>query len=208
MQIELTSCDIRPNRPNRPIRPNTPDRPNSPAITGRELLSGNGNQDAEMEAFDQRKRELRTGKHCESNGLVGQEFNKVIRKFTAFSNTELSRSLLNDTDTGLVAACSANWYIVTTGGIPSVTCDQFDAQDCANNQDLPFTKDQVRCLEPSAMPSATPSVKPSSQPSSQPSSHPSSEPSTRPSYQPSESSMPSRSSTPSLTSTKPVVPTH
>ncbi len=85
---------------------------------------------------------------------------------TAFTTTELSRSLLNDTDTSLVAQCSTNWYQIRNGnGIATVTCDQFDAQNCAEHQDLEFDAGQVQCLEPSAMPSTMPSGTPSESPS-------------------------------------------
>jgi hypothetical protein len=57
-----------------------------------------------------------------------------------------------------------NWYIVTNGGIPAVTCDEFKEQDCPNNEDLIFTEEDVQCLEPSSAPSAMPSESPSDSP--------------------------------------------
>lgn len=81
-----------------------------------------------------------------------------MRQNTAFTTTQLTRSLLNDTDTALVAQCSTNWFAVTQGnGIPAVTCEEFAEQDCVNNEDLEFSGADVICLEPSAAPSAAPS---------------------------------------------------
>ena len=108
---------------------------------------------------------------------------------TAFTTTALSRSLLNDTDTSLVAQCSTNWNQVRNGnGIATVTCDQYDAQSCADHQDLEFDADQVACLEPSAMPSSMPSGMPSESPSI--STAPSESPSGMPSVSPSISTEP------------------
>lgn len=81
---------------------------------------------------------------------------------TPFTTSKYSRSLLNDTDTSLVAQCSLNWFVVQDGdGIATVTCDQFDDIDCADHQDLEFDTDEDRCLEPSSMPSASPKAAPS-----------------------------------------------
>lgn len=96
-------------------------------------------------------------------GLENMNFNQAIRRMTSFTTATMSRSLLNDTNTADVARCSTNWYAVTKGAgarIATVTCDEYEAQDCADHQDLPFEAGEVRCLEPSSMPSASPSFSP------------------------------------------------
>lgn len=137
-------------------------------------------------------------KMCTTDGLDNIDFNQAIRRMTPFTTAQASRSLLNDTDTPLVARCSSNWWAVTEGtGIAAVTCDEYEAQDCANNQDLPFETGEVHCLEPSSMPSESPSATPSSSPSESPSSNPTESPSDIPSVSsaPSESSAPTYSPT-------------
>jgi len=98
--------------------------------------------------------------------MENRQFTQVMRQNTAFTTTQLTRSLLNDTDTALVAQCSTNWFAITQGnGIPAVTCEEFAEQDCNNNQDLEFDPADIICLEPSAAPSEAPSQVPSYMPS-------------------------------------------
>ena len=135
---------------------------------------------------------------CTTAGLENLQFNQAIRRMTSFTTAQMSRSLLNDTDTPLVVQCSANWFAVTQGeGIAAVTCDEWEAKDCANNQDLPFGKGDVHCLEPSSAPSSSPSESPSSSPSESPSLSPTESPSAAPSV----SSAPTESSSPTYSPT-------
>lgn len=126
------------------------------------------------------------GKHCQSNHMQGAQFNDIIRKFTDYHQSEYTRSLLNDTDTTTVAACSTNWYSVKNGGISTVTCDEYNELNCHTNEDLGFTTNDEECLEPSSSPSASPSATPSASPSAEPSYEPSisSAPSFEPTYSP------------------------
>lgn len=87
-------------------------------------------------------------------------FNAAIRRRTAFASTEMTRALLNNTDTALVAACSTNWYVATNGGVPTLTCGE---AECTTVQDLEFAEGEDRCLQPSAMPSAVPSGAPTTE---------------------------------------------
>lgn len=105
-------------------------------------------------------------KNCRT-GLKGTSYNGAIRRLTAFKTSELARSLLNDEsllddeeDTQFVARCSTNWYISTQlDGIPALTCDEFEENECLGNVDLDYEDEvEVRCLEPSTMPSASPSA--------------------------------------------------
>jgi len=145
----------RPPRPQRPGqggggRPNRPPRPNRP------------NQNNAQRSLE---RALEEESICRQPALENKEFTKVIRQMTALTSSQLTRSLLNDTDTTTVAQCSTNWYTVKNGGIPTVTCDEFEQIECRENEDLEFEGDLVPCLEPSASPSESPSQQPSDQPS-------------------------------------------
>ena len=146
----------------------------------------------EEEEDDRNRRLPANTRTCAKGKLANSSFNGAIRRLTAFATSEMTHALLNDTDTALVARCSTNWYVVTNGGIPSVTCDEFREQDCDNNQDLEFTDGDNICLEPSSAPTSMPSEMPSSMPSAPPSSVPSA------STMPSSGTAPSVSVLPSL----------
>lgn len=149
-------------------------RPNRPTSRGliqsmHSMFSSFFQEDQDGKQQQQRRLQNKQNSQCTTDGIANLQFNEAIRRLTPFTTAEMSRSLLNDTDTSLVARCSTNWWAVTRGrGIAAVTCDQFEAQDCANNQDLPFGAEDVHCLEPSSMPSASPSAKPSASPSYSP----------------------------------------
>ena len=165
---------VKPGRPGRPGRPARPGRRSRQAQTDQDMLLNKGNEyTSEEEQYkDHAKfsaRRMQNGKNCRLTGLENKSFNQAINQNTAFKHTELVLSLLNDTDTSLVASCSVNWYIVSNGGIPSVTCDQYDEKGCVNNQDLVYDEGDVTCLEPSSMPSTAPSMTPSKTPSLMPS---------------------------------------
>ena len=63
---------------------------------------------------------------CSNTRYKGKSLEVVLKQDTVFKNVELALSLLNDTDTSLVASCSVNWYIVKNKGIPSQTCDEYN----------------------------------------------------------------------------------
>ena len=63
---------------------------------------------------------------CLNTRYKGKSLEVVLKQDTVFKNVELALSLLNDTDTSLVASCSVNWYIVKNKGIPSQTCDEYN----------------------------------------------------------------------------------
>ena len=134
---------------------------------------------------------------CAKGKLGATSFIAAIRRRTAFKTSEKVQALLNDTETSLVAQCSVNWYIITKGGIPSVTCDEYEGLGCESNQDLEFGASDVTCLEPSAAPSSAPSETPSTVPTAVPSAVPSEVPSAVPSASAAPSSQPSASMKPS-----------
>lgn len=134
----------RPNRPNRP---------------------GAANRDLEEDEFwiqfedeDRLLRRLQKRNTCTtSNLLLDLPFNTAVKRLTAFTEAENSRSVLNQTRTGDVAVCANNWDVVNAGGVSTLTCDEFEACD---NGDLVYSEDAVACLEPSSMPSESPSPTP------------------------------------------------
>lgn len=93
--------------------------------------------------------------HCRLTGLE-DTFMQQIHKNTGFERAELARSLLNDTDTSLVASCALNWHTVRKGGISTLTCDEYQSNDCQNHEDLEYEEDESACVAPSTMPSEYP----------------------------------------------------
>lgn len=74
---------------------------------------------------------------CPWYGLFSEEaFQEVVRSNTAFE-PEATYALLNVSDTGSVAACSANRYSVVNLGTPTLTCEDFESENCDDNEDLP-----------------------------------------------------------------------
>ena len=103
------------------------------------------------------ERELAQGNsNCRSTGFENKSFMQTIHQNTGFERAELARSLLNDTDTTLVANCALNWHTVRNGGISTLTCDEYQSNDCQNHEDLEYEEDEDACIAPSGMPSLTP----------------------------------------------------
>ena len=88
--------------------------------------------------------------------LENLSFMQAIHRNTGFERAELARSLLNDTDTSLVASCALNWHTVRKGGISTLTCDEYQSNDCQNHEDLEYEEDEDACVAPSTMPSESP----------------------------------------------------
>ena len=164
-----TGCDIsdckKPTRP-RPALPGRPggmERPGAgrPRPGARPpARPARNTRERSLPPPDERELQAQTWT-CARGKLASSSFNAAVRRRTAFANSEMVHALLNDTDTGLVARCSTNWYVVMRGGVPSVTCDEFRSLECDGHQDLEFDAADVACLEPSAAPSAMPSAGPS-----------------------------------------------
>jgi hypothetical protein len=73
---------------------------------------------------------------CSWYGLLNRDdFNTVIRRYSEFK-PEMTRAILDATDTEAVAKCCANRFSIDKYGTPSLTCDEYDNEDCPNNEDI------------------------------------------------------------------------
>lgn len=73
---------------------------------------------------------------CSWYGLLNRDdFNTVIRRYSEFKS-EMTRAILDATDTEAVAKCCANRFSIDKYGTPSLTCDEYDNEDCPNNEDI------------------------------------------------------------------------
>mmetsp|Transcript_19964 Transcript_19964/g.42976 ORF Transcript_19964/g.42976 Transcript_19964/m.42976 type:complete len:1164 (+) Transcript_19964:264-3755(+) len=73
---------------------------------------------------------------CSWYGLLnGDDFNSVVRKYSEFK-PEMTRAILGATVTEAVEKCCANRFSIDKYGTPSLTCDEYDNEDCPNNEDL------------------------------------------------------------------------
>lgn len=98
---------------------------------------------------------------CPWYGMLNDDdFNEVVKKYTLF-NPKMTRSLLGVEDTTAAAICSANRYSIDEMDTPSLSCRDFIAERCLENEDLPSNESIItqQPIEPTPSP-VTPAPQP------------------------------------------------
>jgi len=95
------------------------------------------------------------------DNLYGRDFLEVIRQYTTNFKPNATKSILNATDTESVATCSSSRYADSTNS-SSFACDVYEVNNCEDNEDIDFERDEQICS--SAQPSTSPTNFPSSSP--------------------------------------------